>query len=194
MNEKGFAVDIDETLAQTNLFWARHHIQTYGNPENLTAEEIIRKYVFVKDVPYWQITEAHEWIEAQLYSNDAKLEIPAITEAIEVLYSIPVKCYLTNRPESTVEGTKKWLKKHNFPEREIIASNKGLDWKAKKLEKMFPEVLGIIEDNIDLIKYLQSNYNGIIFLYSNLQYINSQLKVLLCPTWADIKKEIQQFI
>ena len=34
------AVDIDETLAQTNLLWAQHHIEAYENPEGLSAEDI----------------------------------------------------------------------------------------------------------------------------------------------------------
>ena len=44
MIKHNLAIDIDETLAHTNLFWARHHLQVYENPEGLTAEEIIKKY------------------------------------------------------------------------------------------------------------------------------------------------------
>ena len=69
------ALDIDETIAMTNVYWAEYHIKTYGNPESLTAEEIIRKYRFVKDVPYWDMKEAKEWVETQIDSNEAKLNI-----------------------------------------------------------------------------------------------------------------------
>jgi len=190
MSKLNLAVDIDETLAHTNLFWARHHLQAYGNPEDLTAEAIISKYRFVKDVPYWQSEDAHLWVEAHVYSNEAKLEIPVIEEAIEVMQDIPVACYLTNRPLGTIEGTQKWLRKHGFPDREIIASNNGIGWKARTLEEMFPDVTGIIDDNHELLEHLQPNYSGRIFLYSSSEFKNNRLDVILCPTWADVRREV----
>jgi len=54
----GLALDVDDTLAETNVFWAQHHIEAFGNPENLTAEQIIGKYRFADRVPYWQCDEA----------------------------------------------------------------------------------------------------------------------------------------
>lgn len=193
MNGLKLAVDIDETLAQTNLLWARHHLETYGNPECLTAEEIIKKYHFVKDVPYWQLDDAYKWVEAHIYSDEAKLDIPVIDEAIEVMQKIPVVCYLTNRPGNTINGTKRWLLKHGFPNREIISSINGLEWKAQRLAEMFPEVTGIIDDNVDLLQYISQEYKGRIFLYSHSEPTASKLEVSLCPTWADVEKEVQQF-
>ena len=190
MTKHRLAVDIDETLASTNLFWARHHLQAYGNPEDLTAEGIIKKYGFVKDVPYWQIEEAHLWVEAHIHSNEAKLEIPVIEEAIVVMQDIPVVCYLTNRPSGTTDGTRKWLRKHGFPDREIIASNNGIGWKARRLEEMFPDVTGIIDDNLGLLEYLEPDYKGRLFLYSHSKFKNNNLDVILCPTWADIRREV----
>ena len=186
------AVDIDDTLAQTNLFWARHHLQVYGSPEDLSAEDIIEKYRFVRHVPYCQIDDAYNWVEAHIRSNEAKLEIPVIEESVEVMRNIPVACYLTNRPGNTIDGTKRWLKKYGFPNREIIASKEGLRWKAQKLEDMFPDVLGVIDDNIDLLRHLKSEYDGKIFLYSKSNQINSTLDLILCPTWADIENEVQR--
>jgi len=188
------AVDIDETLAQTNLLWAQHHIEAYGNPEGLNAEEIIKKYRFVKDVPYWQFDTAYRWVEAHVSSNEAKLEIPVIEESIEVMQRIPVVCYLTNRPESTVKGTKRWLRKYGFPDKEVISSMNGLEWKAQKLSDMFPEVTGIVDDNIDLLSHMRHDYRGRIFLYSRSDNTTSKLDVILCPTWVDIEKEVQHFM
>ena len=54
---------------------------------------------------------------------------------------IPVVCYLTNRPESTVKGTKRWLRKYGFPDKEVISSMNGVEWKAQKLSDMFPAQL-----------------------------------------------------
>ena len=193
MTEIKLAVDIDDTLAQTNLFWARHHLQVYGSPEGLSAEDTIERYKFVKSVPYWQIDDAYNWVEAHIHSNEAKLEIPVIEEYIEVMRDIPVACYLTNRPGNTIDGTRRWLEKYGFPDREIIASNGGLRWKAQKLEDMFPEVSGIIDDNIYLSQHLKSEYGGTIFLYSNSKQTNSTLDVILCPTWVDVEKEVQRF-
>src|SRR3989344_5589693 len=188
------AVDIDETLAQTNLLWAQHHIESYGNPEGLNAEEIIKKYRFVKDVPYWQFDTAYRWVEAHVSSNETKLEIPVIEESIEVMQRIPVVCYLTNRPESTVNGTKRWLRKYGFPDKEVISSMNGLEWKAQKLSDMFPEGTGIVDDNIDLLSHMRHDYRGRIFLYSRYDNTTSKLDVILCPTWVDIEKGVQHFM
>jgi len=68
-----------------------------------------------------------------------------------------------------------------------------LGWKAQKLEDMFPEVSGIIDDNIGLSQHLKSEYGGTIFLYSNSKQTNSTLDVILCPTWVDVEKEVQRF-
>lgn len=188
------AVDIDETLAQTNLLWAQHHLEAYGNPEGLSAEDIIKKYRFVKDVPYWQFDTAYEWVGAHINSNEAKLDIPVIEESIGVMQKIPVVCYLTNRPESTVDGTKRWLRKYGFPDKDIISSVSGLEWKANKLVEMFPEVTGIMDDNNDLLMHIPHNYNGRIFLYSHFNHTPTGLDVILCPTWADVEKEVQRFM
>lgn len=194
MNGMRLAVDVDETLAQTNLLWALHHIEAYGNPEGLSAEEAIKKYRFVKDVPYWQFDAVYRWVEAHINSNEAKLEIPVIEESIEVMRRIPVVCYLTNRPESTVNGTKRWLRKYGFPDKEIISSISGLEWKAQKLAEMFPEITGIIDDNIDLLPHIPNNYRGRIFLYSHPNHTLSGLDIILCPTWADVEREVQRFM
>lgn len=188
------AIDIDETLAQTNLTWARHHIQTYGNPEALMAEEIIKKYRFVKDVPYWQIDEAKRWVEAEINSIEAQLKIPVIEESVAIMKRIPVVCYLTNRPAQTTKGTQEWLRMHGFPDKKVISSIKGLEWKAQTLKEMFPEVTGIIDDNIGLLEQIKSNYKGMIFLYSHASTFNSDLNVIPCPTWGDIGREVQRFM
>ena len=107
---------------------------------------------------------------------------------------IPVVCYLTNRPESTVNGTKRWLRKYGFPDKEVISSMNGLEWKAQKLSDMFPEVTGIVDDNIDLLSHMRHDYRGRIFLYSRSDNTTSKLDVILCLTWADIGKEVQHFM
>lgn len=94
---------------------------------------------------------------------------------------------------NTINGTKRWLLKHGFPDREIISSMNGLEWKAQKLVEMFPEVTRIIDDNVDLLQYISQEYKGRIFLYSHPGPTTSRLEVILCPTWADVEKEVQQF-
>ncbi|MFH0701028.1 MAG: hypothetical protein V2A62_01170 [Candidatus Woesearchaeota archaeon] len=192
MRESGWAIDLDETLAKTNLFWTKHHLRAYGSPEGLNAEEIIKKYRFVKEVPYWKIKEAEQWVDAHIDSNEAKLEIPVIEEAIVVMREIPVACYLTNRTENTIDGTRRWLKRYGFPEREILASNNGMEWKARRLEEMFPQVNGIIDDNEELLLHLNPKYMGRILLYSHSEPIRSGLNLIICPTWEEVRRETQR--
>jgi hypothetical protein len=134
--------------------------------------------------------DAHLWAEAHISSNKAKLEIPVIEEAIEVMRDISVTCYLTNRSLRTIERTQKWLRKHSFPDKEIIASNNGIGWKARTLEEIFPDVTGIIDDNHELLEHLQANCSGRIFLYSSSGFKNNNLDFILCPTWADVWREV----
>ncbi|MBN1275316.1 hypothetical protein JXA12_03410 [Candidatus Woesearchaeota archaeon] len=189
-----FAVDLDETLAHTNILWADHHIKYYGNPEKLNANEIVRKYSFVKNVPYWQFAEASKWVESHINSSDAKLEIPVIKQAKENIQYIPIACYLTNRPFSTIQGTKEWLSLHNFPKRPVLSANKGLEWKAQQLERFYPYISGIIDDNVEITNYLSEQYEGKIILYSNQENMATHLDVVVCPTWNDIAIEVQRLI
>jgi ubiquinone/menaquinone biosynthesis C-methylase UbiE len=205
---EGICLDIDDTLSATNFFWAQNHMRNFGNPEGLTAEEIIRKYRYVSNVPYWGNNEcAEEWILQNCQSNEGRLHVSPVDGAVEAVERIgkatTLIAYLTGRTEQVVEGTRHWLDQYEFPKLEILTQpsqetledmclSHAHEWKARVLEFLYPEVTGIVEDNIGLIGALSEQYEGRVYLYSHNGSIDASFDVVCCPTWIDIVRAIEQ--
>lgn len=200
--KKGLAVDIDETLSWTIGYWVEQMQKKFGNPENLSIKEIVGKYRYTKNVPYWQSAEALQWIDKKIHSNELQKELPLIKNADVYLNKInkiiPIVAYITVRPETVIEGTKHWLAKHNFPEAPVICRpidtehKSGNEWKAKMLAKYYPKIEGVIDDNTKLLDCLDKNYKGIIFLYDHTTS-TSKLNVIPCKTWPKLHQEIKNY-
>lgn len=199
-NIQGLVVDIDETLSQTKEYWIERMQIEFGNPEKLSVEEIIIKYRYTQHVPYWQTEEVHTWIDIQIHSNEIQELLPLIPESNTILQKIhrqiPVVAYLTSRPQSVIAGTQNWLQKHQFPEAEIIARppevslDEGNTWKASILEYLYPQVLGIIDDNPGLAEALPSTYKGVLYVYKNIGIERDDIRIVQCATWQDILNAI----
>ena len=139
----------------------------------------------------------------KVYDNEVQKELPVIGGAIETVERIqkiiPIVAYLTIRPESVSEGTAFWLEKYHFPQAQIIArpviveKSKGHQWKAEVLEYLYPQVAGIIDDNTSIVQYFNKTYKGVIFAYSNNEVPKSDIKVLPCPAWEDVYKQVVSF-
>lgn len=198
----GLTVDIDETLSWTIGAWVKQLQLKFGNPENLSVEEIIAKYRYSYNVPYWQTPEAFTWMEEQRNSNEFQETLPVIEGAHDALWEVsgivPILAYLTIRPESVLKGTRNWLQRHNFPKAEVllrpakITHGEGNQWKAKTLEYLYPEVTGIIDDNPSLPDLLSERYLGKIYLYDNNHYQRQNIRVAACKTWGDILTQVKQ--
>lgn len=200
--KSGLGLDIDETLSWTLGYWFEELKKKFGNPENLSTKEIIAKYRYSKNVPYWQTPEALNWMEEQRNSNDVQTQLPLIENANHGVQKImllePIVAYITTRPESVVEGTKQWLVKHNFPALPIIARDadivhsSGNQWKAKILAELYPQVSGIIDDNPELVEKLPTDYHGTIYLY-DVENAPKQtsLDVVACKTWDNVYDAIK---
>ena len=195
--KKGIALDIDETLSWTLGKWVKEMQSLFGNPENLSIHELVSKYRYTQDVPYWQTPEALEWMESKRNDNNFQIDIDlmpgALTGVLELNKIIPINVYLTIRPQSIYDGTKKWLKGHGFPDVEIIARpnhiphTDGNEWKAGRLLKLFPQIAGIVDDNAGLIKFLPKDYKGHVFLYTHRNVPpDSPPHVYACPDWKSV--------
>jgi hypothetical protein len=201
IKKTGLALDIDETLSSTNVHWFRSMINRFGNPEGLSAEKIAEKYRYAQRVPYWQTKEAEEWMEEKRHSNEMQMELPLIENANHTVEKInkiiPIVAYITIRPHTVEEGTKHWLLKHNFPEAQVIFRPKevpfseGNKWKAKILQELYPKVIGIIDDNPELLTHLKTNYKGTIFVY-NMEKINTSLHAIPCKDWKTTVNEVKK--
>lgn len=199
---KGLALDIDETLSFTIGYMVKKLINNLGNPENLAIEDIVNKYRHTDNIPYWQGQKAEKILENIRNSNKIQTDLPLIKNSESTVSKInkiiPIIAYITVRPKKIIKGTKIWLQKNNFPEATVIAKpdrvlrKEGNQWKAKVLEYLYPEVLGIVDDNPDLAKYLSKNYQGTVFLYKNTEILNKDIRVISCKDWKTVLLNIEK--
>ena len=203
----GICLDIDDTIAATNLFFARKYCSLFGNPENLSPEEIIAKYRYVTDVPYWQDPIKQNMIEEDFHLGEHVHLYPPISKAKEAVLkidrTISIAFYLTGRPYRFYNQTCVWLDRHEFPQRRILMEPErglleklnvidGNEWKARLLELLFPEIVGTIDDNLGIAELISSDYKGLIFLYSHTGNYPSRPNVIHCPTWENTEMEINR--
>ncbi len=199
-NIKGIALDIDETLSWTIGWWVQNMQELFGNPENLSIAELIKKYRYTQNVPYWQTDEALKWMEEHRSSNAVQEQLPLIPDVHQYVLKIgkivPVIAYITVRPESVIQGTKNWLTKHNFPEAPVIARPKSVDhtagneWKAEVLSYLYPNILGIVDDNPGLIQHLAESYKGTVFVYENDPPLRERLDIVHCRDWQSVVEAV----
>ena len=198
--KSGIAVDIDETLSWTVGYWFKEMTKLFGNPEKLSVKKLISKYRYTQNVPYWQSMEALAWMEDKRHSNELQKILPLIKNANHYLNKInkilPVAVYLTTRPETIIKGTKIWLDKYGFPKALIICKplnwqdNSNL-WKAKTLFKLYPKIYGIIDDNKELLTFLEPKYKGVVYLYDNSRVENESVKVICAKNWYVLYNKIK---
>jgi hypothetical protein len=200
---QGIALDIDETLSATLPYWFKAMQENFGNPEGLSILELIKKYRFFKNVPYWQSPEAWELARKLRDSNGLQIDLDVLKDADKyikkIIEIIPVVAYITARPEGVLSGTKQWLEKNNFPKAPIIALPKYITtenanlWKGEVLEFLYPQVLGIIDDNYEILDYVKTYYQGHIFLYDTKpeNFPTSRERVYICPDWDSVISQIK---
>jgi 5'(3')-deoxyribonucleotidase len=189
------AIDIDDTLADTKNHFVHLLNAKFGNPEKLSDVAVIQKYNIVPNMFFWQTPEIAEWLKEQAYSNSAQQKVSVMPGAINAIKEIAKKVdviYMSARPIEVFEGTKNWLKFNGFPEGEIILhttydNQNGNAWKARILEQKYPQCLGIIDDNAEIISHFERLYKGVVFLYGATSIAHkTDILVYPCPTWDDV--------
>lgn len=196
---RGLALDIDDTLSYTDHHWIEQMSTKFGNPENLTREQVVEKYKWIEAVPYWKSKEAVSLMKKLMHSNSFQETIPLIENANYMVQKIneivPVVTYITARPSSVARGTISWLRKHSFPAAPIIFQPFRIRhevnhyWKANLLKSLYPEVIGIIDDSPSLADELKSiDYRGTFYLYDsgNNTKKYSKRHMFRCRTWNDV--------
>lgn len=190
-------MDIDETLSFTIGYMVEELIKQKGCQENLTAAGIAKKYKHTDKIPYWQDEESRKILDEIIKTDEIQKHLPLIENAdLAVNKIVPITAYITVRPKTILNGTMFWLKKHNFPKATIITKLKaiprknGNKWKAKVLEYLYPEVLGIVDDNPGLVDCLSKRYKGRVFLYNN-QTSRKDIEVIECKDWNEVLKKVK---
>ena len=116
---------------------------------------------------------------------------------LEINEMNPIVAYLTSRPESVEKGTRNWLKKHGFPQADlimrplIVPHHEGNAWKAGILTLLYPEITGIVDDDDSLAKNISPDYRGRIFLLNQNVAIASN-NVVACKTWAQVVEAVKR--
>lgn len=140
-NRGGIVLDIDETLAATNVKWFQRCIELFGNPEEELGgvDELIAKYHLCQNNPAWQNNPAaRAWMHEQRTAPEAQDDLPVIDGAVEGVQKLvalgssaaadnddeeedgnhsrmPVVAYLTVRPTTVNANTRQWLTQCGFP-------------------------------------------------------------------------------
>ena len=206
-NLKGLALDIDETLSSTNNHWFEHMFK-FHKLEGITIEEAIKRYKYVEEVPEWRVPETLEHMQQTVHSNEFNENLPIIEGADKTVREIdklvPIIAYITARPVTVVDGTRKWLDNHKFPKAEIITRPEIVEyddfnlhknrWKAQALAILYPEVLGIVDDNVVLAHELERlDYKGRLFLYgSESEEFKNHKFVSVCSNWQSVLENIKK--
>ncbi len=198
---KGLGLDIDDTLARSGDAWIEGVQKMFGNPENLTVEEVKKKYRYSYNAPYWQNDKVHLWEKQIRHNNVWHQELPLIKNANHIVEKInqiiPIVVYLTARPKTVLKGTREWLEQNRFPKAEIIyrpADVKlpnSLAWKAKVLEYLYPQVSGMVDDHPQLAKDLSKKYQGTLYLYDyHDQAPRGDINIIPCKNWNEVLEKI----
>lgn len=197
---KGIALDIDNVLSATNLHWARVLAEKFGTPDGLTPEETVAPYILAHHVPHWQIPEAEKWMESARKGGEVQYDLPLIENANHMVNKvnaiIPIKAYVTARSEVVRNRTEAWLWKHDFPRAPVYLRPPGNEndqpniWKAAFLPTLWPEVIGIVDDDPRLIEYLSDDYQGTVFLYKNTEHKEVSFPVIQCKGWNEVLEEV----
>lgn len=181
-------------------------LDNFGNPEGLSASELIEKYRYIQAIPYFG-EEVNQWVEEHIRNNSVKLDLPVISGAVEAVRQItqiiPLSCYISTRPTSVKSGTKKWFRKTEFPKSRLVLQppvellseweiHDGNEWKARVLEYLYPYVNSIIDDNQDLVRYLNRDYKGRIYLFSHNSIENFPQNVYCCRDWRAVENQVKQ--
>ncbi len=200
-NSKGLVLDIDETLSWTIGYWIEQMQKKFGNPENLSIREMAIKYRYTQNVPYWQTPDALNWMEQARENDKMQESMTLIADANhyvqEISSIIPLVGYLTTRPRTVIEGTRKWLARHNFPKLDVLArpaevtSEDGDKWKAATLDFLYPQVVGIIDDKLAVANSLPESYQGTFFLYGSSSCKPTLRKIIPCQSWPDVYAQIK---
>lgn len=199
---RGLALDIDETLADSNTHWFDHMFE-FHPLEGIDKKEMIERYKFVEHVPGWDSQDALNRANELMHSDEFNETIPLIEDSNHIVNkiheSIPIVAYITARPQTVRAGTLKWLDRHGFPAAPVMMrpSETGVSkedgirrnkWKAEALLFLYPHVVGIVDDNLGLASELIAlGYPGILYLYGpQTGAVGEHKNVVHCPTWKSV--------
>ncbi len=200
VGKKGLALDIDETLSITRDSYFAALMEQIANPENLTVAELVKKYMYSWNVPYWNTAEAEALRASLIVNEDHHANVALIHGADKAIQEIgkhvEIVAYITARPDVLRVVTEAWIAKHHLPKAPVILkpdyATDNNAWKAAVLDFLYPEVNGIIDDNPGLPARLPVDYLGTIYVYENAYTEETSLDVVNCPDWESVISQVKK--
>lgn len=200
---RALALDFDDTVSLTNLALAELLLSKQDKQSDITAEELIAQYKYVRNIPQWNNPKITAYIDNIIQNNnmiDTLLAPDAKTAINGIEQYIPIAAYVTTRPARNTNSIIRWINDKGLPKRPVIGCPnelflKGFNrdlWKAQTLEYLFPEIIGIIDDNEDLASYLTKEYTGVIFLHGTK--ITSHPKCVPCESWKETFTNVKEYV
>lgn len=203
---KGLALDLDDTVCVTSIYYFQRMMEKWGNPEKMTPYEMARKYKFANRVPYWKSPKCHEYLKTMWNSEEWQKSLTIVESANKIVQrihqTIPILAYITARPSHLTTVSKEWLKKNNFPQAEVITRPDSIDekfgneWKALVLRELQPQITGIVDDNPAIIEHLTPDYKGRVYLFNYEEYapLPEGISVICCKTWKEVERAIHSHL
>jgi len=195
-NSNELILDIDDTLAETALTAISIMREKFNHPDSVW--ELLTKYEQPGNVPEWQTLEAQEFLLETMHSEEFLLNLPRVPDSLEVIEKLsvdfPVKFYMTSRFTKLENLTKDWLKKNNFPTKNIIFrehSNTDDAWKLKYLNKSGDENGIFIDNHLPSFGTNIEKYNGKL-IWLNRYNEQTGLKVVSLNSWQSIYDYLRQ--
>ena len=193
----GFACDIDETLSETGIPAFKEMMKQFGNPENLTPQEMMNKYDTLEEVPYWEKEKLHKKMNEYFGDTKTYLNLGQQTNAAEILReitkTIPLAAYITARKSHLHEASMKWLEKLGFPKAPILMNTAGdminhrSSWKAELLKHLHPKIIGIIDDDKKLPSKLDPDYKGFLIMFGHNHTPQTNFEIHAAKDWKEVK-------
>lgn len=196
MMTDGLILDIDDTLAETAFTAMSIMREEFKHPDPVW--ELLTKYEQPGNVPEWQTIEAQEFLLRTMQSEEFLLNLPRVPDSLEVIDKLskdfPVELYMTSRFAKLEGLTKDWLKKNNFPTKNIIfvePTNSGDAWKLRYLSKLGDENKIFIDNYLPSFGTNIETYKGKL-IWLNRYNKTTDSKVISLSTWKSIYDYLRQ--
>ena len=195
-NSNELILDIDDTLAETAFTAISVMRKKFKHLDPVW--EILAKYEQPGNVPEWQSIEAKEFLLRTMQSEEFLLNLPRVPDSLEVIEKLskdfPVQLYMTSRMPKFESLTKEWLKKNNYPTKNIISiepSNSDDAWKLKYLIRRGDVNRILIDNNLNSFGTNIEIYKGKL-IWFNRHNKETDLKVISLGTWKSIYDYLRQ--
>ncbi len=60
------------------------------------------------------------------------------------------------------------------------------------LEYLYPQIVGIVDDNPGLTNFFGKKYKGVVYLYDNVETKRKDINIIPCENWEMVAKKVKE--